>query len=299
VRTATSFAFACLSVLVMAACTDHKQAPEAGFVLGGFATPESVLHDPVDDVYLVSCIDGSPTAKDGRASIQRIEPSGRKVDADFIRGGVGGVTLDAPKGMALAGDVLWVADIDVLRRFDRATGKPLGDVAVPGATFLNDVSVAPDGSVWVTDTGWDAGMRPAGNDSIHRVDPAGTLTVVAKSPELANPNGIVATATGVYCVDLGTGWFSQVERTGRRTPLTKAPSGGLDGLVRLPDGRWLATSWEGGSVLAFDRQGGVRTVVEGLDKPADLGLDALRGRLLVPLFAKGEVHVIVLGREGT
>lgn len=290
---------AALALALAASCTDHKQAPEAGFLLTGFATPECVVHDPIADVYLVSCIDGAPSAKDGKASIQRIEPSGRKVDADFIRGGVAGVTLHAPKGMAIAGDVLWVADIDVLRRFERATGKPLGEVAIPGASFLNDVSVAPDGSVWVTDSGMDASFQPDGNDSIHVVDPSGAVRQVAKSRELANPNGIVATATGAYVVDLGSGWFAQVDAAGRRTPLTKAPSAGLDGLVRLPDGRWLASSWAGSSILAFDRQGGVRAVAEGLDKPADIGFDAVRGRLLVPLFGKGEVHVMVLGGEGS
>ncbi len=280
-------------------CTDHKQAPESGFVLSGFATPECVVHDPVADVYLVSCIEGEPAAKDGRASVQRIEPSGRKVDADFIRSGLRGVTLNAPKGMAIAGDVLWVADIDVVRKFERATGKPLGEVPVPGASFLNDVSVAPDGSVWVTDSGMDASFQPDGTDSIHVIEPAGAVRQVAKARELANPNGIVATATGAYVVDLGSGWFSQVDAAGRRTQLTKAPHAGLDGLLRLPDGRWLASSWDGSCILGFDRQGGVRPVVEGLDKPADIGFDALRGRLLVPLFGKGEVHVIVFGREGS
>ncbi|MEY3162148.1 MAG: hypothetical protein RIT25_2139 [Planctomycetota bacterium] len=287
------------ALALAASCTDHKQAPEAGFMLSGFPTPECVIHDPAADVYLVSCIDGDPKAKDGKASIQRIEPSGRKVDADFIRGGVAGVTLHAPKGMALAGDVLWVADIDVVRKFERATGKPLGEVAIPGASFLNDVSVAPDGAVWVTDSGMDASFQPDGNDAIHVIEPAGTVRLVARSTELGNPNGIVATATGAYVVELGAGWFSQVDFAGRRTPLTKAPSAGLDGLVRLQDGRWLASSWAGSCILAFDRQGGVRPLVEDLDKPADIGLDAVRGRLLVPLFGKGEVHVIVLGRGGS
>ena len=66
------------------------------------------------------------------------------------------MTLNAPKGMALRGDTLFVADIDILRMFNRRTGAPLGgvDVAERGATFLNDVAVGPDGSLYITD---DAG----------------------------------------------------------------------------------------------------------------------------------------------
>ena len=45
---------------------------------------------------------------------------------------------------AIAGDYLYVADLTVIRRFDRRTGAPRGEFAIPGATFLNDVVAAED-----------------------------------------------------------------------------------------------------------------------------------------------------------
>src|SRR5712691_7878176 len=93
-------------------------------VVEGFLTPESVLHDPVQDIYFVSNINGSPTAKDNNGFISRVRPDGAVENLKFIEGGHGGVTLNAPKGLAIRGDTLWVADIDVVRSFDAKTGAP-------------------------------------------------------------------------------------------------------------------------------------------------------------------------------
>jgi hypothetical protein len=73
----------------------------------------------------------------------------------FIEGGKNGVALDAPKGMAVVGDTLWVADIDVLRGFDRHTGRPVAtiDFRPLTPTMLNDVAAGPEGTLRVTDTG--------------------------------------------------------------------------------------------------------------------------------------------------
>src|SRR2546428_4593968 len=75
----------------------------------GFLTPESVLHDSVQDIYFVSNINGSPTAKDNNGFISRVKPDGAVENLKFIEGGRSGITLNAPKGLALAGDTLWVA----------------------------------------------------------------------------------------------------------------------------------------------------------------------------------------------
>src|SRR5881398_3447690 len=114
-------------------------------VVEGFLTPESVLHDPVQDIYFVSNINGSPTAKDNNGFISRVKPDGAVENPKFIEGGRTGITLNAPKGLALAGDTLWVADIDAVRAFNAKTGAPIDSVSLSklGAVFLNDVVVVP------------------------------------------------------------------------------------------------------------------------------------------------------------
>lgn len=263
----------------------------------GYDTPESVVHDVEQDVWFVSNINGSPLDRDGNGYIARVQPQG-DMDRHWIRGGRDGVVLNAPKGLALQGDVLWVADIDVVRRFDRHSGRPLGEVVIPGATFLNDVAAAPDGTVYVSDTGLDATFAATGTDAIWRVSGDGAPVPLSKGPELGQPNGIVALDHAVYVVSWRDGTFYQIDTKGRRTDLGKAASPQLDGLVRVPSAKegavapaWYATSWTGKCILRFDA-GGNCSVLDGpaLEQPADFCFDTRRGTFVVPLFGQNRVE---------
>src|SRR6266700_4141035 len=121
----------------------------------GFLAPESVLHNSAQDIYFVSNINGSPMAKDNNGFISRVRPDGAVENLKFIEGGRNGVTLNAPKGLALEGDTLWVADIDAVRAFNAKTGAPLDSVSLAklGAVFLNDLVVTATGALYITDTG--------------------------------------------------------------------------------------------------------------------------------------------------
>src|SRR3989304_3479031 len=152
------------------------QAPAVTVQGVGFQTPEAVLYDAAGDGYLVSNINGSPTAADGNGFISRIGPEGQVLALKWIDGTVSSVTLHAPKGMAIVGEPPYLADLTRARLFDRRTGQPKGSVAVPGATFLNDAAAGPDGSVYATDSGFTAAFSPSGSDAGYRVDRAGALT---------------------------------------------------------------------------------------------------------------------------
>ncbi|HEY5219027.1 MAG TPA: hypothetical protein VIJ16_04420, partial [Gemmatimonadaceae bacterium] len=121
----------------------------------GLAHPESARYDSAADVYYVSNINGDPAARDDNGFIDIVSADSFKVILTLVRGGKNGVTLNAPKGLALAGDTLWVADIDAMRAFNKHDGALLQsiDLTPLHATFLNDVAVGGDGAVYVTDTG--------------------------------------------------------------------------------------------------------------------------------------------------
>lgn len=275
-------------VAMLAACSGSD---------GTLSTPESVLHDTKADVYLISNLVGAPLAKDNNGRIARMAPDGQLLAAAWIEGGRNGVELHAPKGLCLHDEVLWVADIDVLRRFDRRSGAPLPSVPIPGASFLNDVSAAPDGTVYCTDTGLDANFQATGTDAIWRVGKDLVPERFAAGPELGQPNGIVALQTGVYVVGWRDGSFALIDGKGHRTELLRAPTAQLDGLLRLEATGdrppvWLATSWEGACIYRFDLQGGCTALPARLEQPADLGYDATRQRLLVPLFGSNRVEFV-------
>jgi hypothetical protein len=263
----------------------------------GFQTPESALHDTDADVYLVANINGDPLDKDDNGFISRVAPDGAVRALKWIDGASPAVTLHAPKGMALKGDTLYVADIDVVRVFDRRSGAPLGARAVPGATFLDDISVGPDGTVYVTDSGLKAGLsgfEPSGSDAVYRFGPGGRAEVVLADTALGRPNGILVEDTVATVVSFGSGQVFEIALTsGQRTARPAPPSGQLDGVLRLADGSLLISSWES-SALYRGRGAVYTTALAALDAPADIGYDSRRGRVLIPLFTANRLEIRVI-----
>jgi sugar lactone lactonase YvrE len=258
-------------------------------------TPESVLYLSGADLYLVSNINGGPAEKDNNGFISRVAPDGRVLDAYWIAAGVNGVALDAPKGTTIKGDTLFVADIDVVRLFNLATGAPLGSWPVADATFLNDMATGPDGTVYVTDSGLTASFGESGTDALYRFDPAGQAIAVVKDRSLGHPNGITVAVDGVIVVTFGSGEVYRIDpATGARTDLPKPPKGQLDGVQLLASGGLLVSSWEGQAVYKL-ADGVYTTVVDSVASPADIGLDTKRGLLLIPVFTENKIEVRGIG----
>ncbi len=257
-------------------------------VVDSFRTPESVLYDAAMDVYVVANINGSPFDKDDNGFLSRLAPDGRVLELKWVDGASDSVTLNAPKGMAIKGDTLFVADIDEVRLFDRTTGQSLGSRPVRGAAFLNDVAVGPDGTVYVTDTGLDRSFT-AGVGGVWRFDARGSAQVVAGG-RLGGPNGIIADSAGVT-VNMWDGAVAHWTTARQRTALPRGPAQ-LDGLIRLADGALVMSSWADSSLhrLAPGDTAWTR-VMGGLPSPADIGYDTRRERVLVPIFTGNRVEI--------
>ena len=261
--------------------------PAAGVTFKeGLATPESVLYDAATDTYLVSNINGAPTEKDNNGYIAELSADGKVVAPKLIAGGEKGVTLNAPKGLALVGADLYVADIDTVRIFDRKTGAAKGEVKVPGATFVNDLSAGPDGKVYFTDSGLTPRFEGSGTDALWVLEPGKKPKVKAllKSKDLPHPNGIVATKDTLYVNFFGAGEIRAYDLKGKaKGDAMKVPAGGLDGLVMVGDD-FLVSSWEGKAVFRGQAGGEFKAVLSDLTAPADIGFDSKRNRVLVPRF---------------
>jgi hypothetical protein len=263
--------------------TPTPKTSAQGFLLEavGFETPESVLHDPEADVYLVANINGGPSDKDGNGFISRISPEGEVIALKWIDGAMEDVTLNAPKGMALTGDRLFVADIDVVRVFDRESGTWLDEIPVEGARFLNDVAATEEGTVYVTDSGTGV---------IHRISPDGALE---QAGQTKNPNGIQVRGETI----LVTGGSNQIFRLGNDGALIleyETPAEGLDGLILPDDGSVLVSSWRGAAVYRFGADGQVDELFSDINAPADIGFDTQRNMVLIPHFKDDRVEARLL-----
>jgi hypothetical protein len=266
-------------------------APTAVAKWTGLSTPESVLYDADADRYLVSNINGKPDGKDNNGFISVLSPDGTTTTPKWIEGGKDKVKLDAPKGMGITGGVLYVADITSVRMFDAKTGAPKGDVAIAGATFLNDIAVGPDGKVYVSDTGVKAGAKgfePTGSDAVYVIE-KGHAKSLAKGKDLGGPNGLLVTDKGVVVVSMGSGEVYRLDDKGKMQDASKPPTGMLDGVVPIGDSL-LVTSWEGSAIYKGQLGGTFEKVLSDQKSPADIGYDTKRGRVLVPHFLEDTVE---------
>jgi len=255
----------------------------------GLATPESVEYYAAEDLYLVTNINGSPFAADGNGFISKIKPDGSVVKLKWIDGEMKGVTLHSPKGAAIVGNNLYVADINQVHVFALPSGKQKKSITIKGSTFLNGITPGGGNSVYVTDSGYNEGFKPNGTDAVYKVWANGKYKTIIKNKNMEHPNGILKEKERLVLVPFGSGKIISIDNKGKMAVMQTAPSGGLDGLVSLKDGRYLISSWGSSSIYVMNESGKFNVLADSLDAPADLGVDTKRNRVLVPLFKQNKV----------
>jgi sugar lactone lactonase YvrE len=269
------------------------EGPKPVFHLAGFQTPESIAYDESNDRYLVSNINGKVTEADNNGYISLVSPDGKVILEKFIAGGVNKVTLNAPKGTAIANGMLYISDIDAVRMFDLKTGAPKGEVKIPGATFLNDVDADAAGNVYVSDSGiklGPKGFEPTGTDAVYVIDKNKKVKTLAKGKDLDRPNGVYAgDKSGLWVVTFGAAKIYRLDDKGKKQDETTLPAGSLDGIVKIGDEIYVS-SWDASAVFKGKPGGTFTVAIPNVKSPADIGLDSKRKRILVPLFMENAIE---------
>lgn len=240
--------------------------------IGGLEVPESVIEvkGHGKPYFLVSLIKGDFFSKDGNGDIAKISADGKVLDAQWATG------LNAPKGMAVSGNFLYVSDINEVAVIDLKTGDIVNIIPVPDAVFLNDV-VANHGDIFVSDTGVGKIFR------IHN-----------SVPEVYIEN--VTSANGLY-FDKGhlvVGSGSQLVRYNAAlepTLITQLPSGLIDGIAETKCDNYLVSIWEG--QIYWVDQKGTQTLLLDLTADgiytADFAYSDEKKILIVPNFFSNTV----------
>jgi sugar lactone lactonase YvrE len=237
-----------------------------------------------------------PALKDGKGKISKVSLIGKLLEEQFFPA-PGGV-LNKPKGIWIEGTRLWVTDIDVAWVFDLTTRKGR-EVKLPGASFANDPTVIGN-VLFVSDSK---------EGRIYRVEPAnfmdmpGNPTVsVFPGPLSFAPNGLCPALDGSL---LAVG-FDKTAKEGRIHSITMEGTirvlatglGSLDGIAQLEDGSMLVTDWKVGSLLWWEKTGGVKRLATGFKGPADFCVftDPKGFMVVVPDLVKSELRIIRLAR---
>jgi sugar lactone lactonase YvrE len=279
---------ASLSILVAAAAcagdrpTLSPAVPVAA--VGGFDGPEGVRYDAEQDVFFVGNLTGDSDSLDNSGFISRVRPDGTIEQLRFIAGGVGGVTLHAPRGMVIHGDTLWAVDADALRGFDRRSGAPLAvvDLRALDPGFPNDVTVGGDGALYLTDTG---------RRRIHRVT-NGRAEQIIESRALGGPNGITWDQLGGRF--LVASYFEGKDLLawqpgGAPRALARGTGGGYDGVEIIGLDSVLVASQNDSSLQLFTAGAG-RPWLKLRGEPADIGVNLARRIVAVPFVGRDTVE---------
>ncbi|RUW58112.1 ATP/GTP-binding protein [Mesorhizobium sp. M7A.F.Ca.US.008.03.1.1] len=253
----------------------------------GLEQPESALFDAANNRIIVSNIVGNPGEADGNGYLSVLSVDGKTVTQHWTDG------MDAPKGMAIAGGKLYVADITKVRVVDLANGKLVASIAVPNAVFLNDMTSDQSGKVYVTDMLADA---------IYRID-GDRPELFVRDPMLASPNGVFADGNRLIVASWGKGIkpdFSTAEPGGllsvdlssKVVPPGAQKFADLDGVIAIGDTIY-ATAYMTGTLYRYQAGSVPESVAHFKPGSADIGTDG-KSTIYVPLMNEGEVAALKL-----
>jgi sugar lactone lactonase YvrE len=242
---------------------------------------ESVAFDSKNNVLYVSCIDGKPEEKDGKGYIGKVSPDGKVIAAQWVSG------LDAPKGLGIFKDNLYVADVTKIVTISIPTGKITSSVEVPGSKFLNDIAVDSKGNVYASDTQ---------TGKIH-VLKDGKVDVFFESAEFKGVNGVLCVGNEFYIVDFATGTFYKLTADKKLSVVGKTAEG-ADGIVPIGNNEYLVSSWHG-EVYLVNAKGESKKLIDTKEEKinaADIEYDAKTKTLYVPTFFANGVSAYTLSK---
>jgi len=233
-------------------------------------TPESVLFDAKAQLLYVSNIDGTPDGKDGKGSIGKVGLDGKIIVTDWVKG------LNAPKGMGIYKNKLYVADLTEVVVIDIDKAAIIQHIPVEGSIFLNDITIDKNGTVYVSDT------RAF---KVFRIEKGFVVTLLQN---LQGPNGLLAVGSDLLILDKG----SLVNLIGGQ--LSKVAEGmdpSTDGIEMVKENEYIVSCWSGVMYYVF-ANGNKQTLLDTRAQKinsADIGYDAKKKIVYVPTFYKNSI----------
>lgn len=233
-----------------------------------FRVPESTYLDAKNNVLYVSNIDGKSDEKDGKGFISKMTPDGKVTNLQWVTG------LNAPKGMGVYKNNLYVADLSRIVTIDIASGKSVF-TEVDDAQFLNDISIDEKGNVYASDSR---------SGKIYRFA-SGKVELYFENADIKSTNGVLALKEALYFIDFKSGDFYKLDWNKQLTKIGTAAAGG-DGIISVGKNEFIISSWYG-EVYFMDAGGKASKLLDTKEQKlssADVGYDAKNKILYVPTF---------------
>jgi sugar lactone lactonase YvrE len=258
---------------------------------GGFRFAESISYDAERDLYVAvnAGIAQDVVANDGYVSL--VNPDGTAHTLKWIGVNRNGLTLNHPLGSHIANGMLYVVDIDTVRWFDMKTGEPRGNIQVPGVTRFNDLEVAPDGTIYATQTG----DQNSASWRVYKITPQGQASVLVSGAPLAQPNGVAFDPKGnIVVVNIGSSDVLTFSPAGQLLTTEQSTDAGNDGIAVLSDGTKYVSSVRQGTVARIRPGQKAEVVATGIPSAASMTYDPKRNRLVIPMNDWNAITIVDL-----
>jgi len=241
-------------------------------VFGSFRFAESCTFDPERN--LILAMNAGVGENDGYVSL--INPDGTVHTAKWIGATRDGLTLNRPLGSAIRNGILYAADLDTVRLFDLESGEPLQAFTVEGASGLNGLAVAADGTIYASNT--------RGPQRLFRISPEGVADTFIDGAPLALPNGVAIDNDGnIVVVNVADNAVLTFSPEGDLVRTEHAVESGNDGIVVAADGTKYVSSVRYGSVSRIRPGEPAEIIASGIPSAASLCHDSRQNQLIIPM----------------
>ncbi|MCK4538431.1 MAG: SMP-30/gluconolactonase/LRE family protein [Candidatus Krumholzibacteria bacterium] len=247
-----------------------------------FSTPESVIYDAERHVLLVSSLGGPPDEKNGGGFISRLSMKGQLLELKWIDG------FNAPKGMGIWENTLYVADITDLVEVNIEKGKIVRRYPLEGAVFLNDVAIDDEGRVYVSDSALSS-------NAIYRLS-GGKAELWVKDDRLGRVNGLFFDGDRIIAGVSADAMLRGVDPGDRSIGDVAVIGSAIDGIAMDSNGDFIVSDWKGRTVLV-DSDGGIRVLADTRESEvnaADICFIEKYRMLLIPTFYDDRVIACTL-----
>jgi hypothetical protein len=269
-----------LSLLLFLVVGCQGNSPKLAWqITTGLQQPESVVQAVNNDGFYISNINGKPSAIDGNGFISLVANDGAIKDLKWVDG------LNAPKGMSMHDNTLYVADIDELVVIDVPTARVTHRFSTNDDSFLNDVATTRDGIVYVSDTA---------KNLIYQLKDK-SFEIWLEDKRLENPNGLYIDNEHIVVSSWGqmvdSDWNTDIpghillisqQSKQIKDFASNAPIGNLDGIVKLDNQNFLVTDWMNGKLMQVSTDGEIKTLLELGQGSADMLYMHNEKLLLIP-----------------
>ena len=239
----------------------------------GLNVPESACYNSTEGIIYVSNIVGMHNIKDGEGFLSKLNGKGEFITKEWVTG------LNAPKGIGCTKNKLFVTDIDQVVEVDLTSGKVTNTYRNSKSKSLNDVTIASDGTVFISDSGGNC-IFQIGKDS---------LEVFLQSDQLEKMNGILAEGNLLYMGSKDN--FISVDKKSKAIRILVENTGYLDGIVKVGKNKFVTSDFKG-KVQLIEPGKDIEVLMNTTDlkvNAADLGYISSQNLLLVPTFLDNKV----------